>query len=57
MDPKEAKALCAEAVEKHQKGEPALRAKLDAGACMADLTLANKKIAQAMEEINSLFPE
>ena len=49
MAPKEAKGLCMEAVEKHQKGEPAIRAKLDAGACMADLTLANKKIAQVME--------
>lgn len=49
MPPDEAKALCTEAVEKHQNGEPGIRAKLDAGACMADLTRANQIIAKVME--------
>ena len=48
LDPAETKAICREAVEKHQNGEPGIREKLDAGACMADLTMANKMVAQAM---------
>lgn len=48
LKPEEAKAICKEAVEKHQNGEPAIRAKLDAGACMADLTKANEMVAKAM---------
>lgn len=48
LDPSEAKSICKEAVEKHQNGEPRIRAQLDAGACMADLTLANQIIAKAM---------
>ncbi len=50
MPPDEAKALCTEAVEKHQNGEPGIRAKLDAGARMADLTRANQIVAKAMEK-------
>ena len=50
LDPSEVKSICHEAVEKHQKGEPGIRAKLDAGACMADLTMANAMIAQAMKK-------
>lgn len=35
-------------MEKHQRREGGILAKLDAGACMADLTQANKMVAQAM---------
>lgn len=48
LKPEETKAICKEAIEKHQNGEPGIRAKLDAGVAMAILTKANEMVAKAV---------
>ncbi|MCF4151897.1 hypothetical protein L2W58_08815 [Dethiosulfovibrio sp. F2B] len=48
LKPEEVEPICKEAVEKHQNGEPDIRAKLDAGARMASLTMADEMVEKTM---------